>query len=674
MAQDVKKRIAQLRDEIRAHDYRYYVLNEPVLTDPQYDGLFAELKSLEQQHPDLVTPDSPTQRVSGQPLEIFGPVHHAIPMISIDNTYSADELKAFDDRVRRQLGHSRYSYVVELKIDGLAVSLRYENAALVLAATRGDGWTGDDVTANARTIKAIPLALRDGHEIPDVLEVRGEIYMPTAAFVALNRLREEADEPPFANPRNAAAGSLKLLDSRVTASRKLSFFAYAVGEVSRPLDQTHSDTLARLKELGLPVNPHTQEAADVAEAIALCDAWHTRRRTLPYQIDGMVIKVNRLDQQDLLGATARAPRWCIAYKFPADRAQTVVESIDVQVGKSGILTPVANLTAVRLAGTTIRRATLHNFDEVSRLDVRCGDTVLIEKAGEVIPQVVEVKTELRPSHSEPFPVPRTCPECGHAVVKDEGGVYIRCPNPGCVAQLKERLRYFAGRDQMDIEHLGPALIEQLVASKVVRSSVADLYTLTKEQLLHLDHMADKSADRVIAAIEKSKTRSLWRLIAGLGIRHIGVQSAQILATHLGSLEALMDTSAEALQSVDQIGPVAGQSLYEYFHDPGNRAVITKLLNAGVRPESPHPKPGAKAAGPLAGKTVVVTGSLEAFTRAQAREAISDADGKVSESVSKKTDYVVAGKDAGSKLDKARALDVPVLSEEQFIRILGRHTP
>ena len=672
MAQDVKRRIEQLRDEIRGHDYRYYVLNQPAISDVRYDELFAELKALEQHRPDLVAPDSPTQRVSDRPLEGFGTVRHAIPMISIDNTYSADELRAFDERVQRQLGNADYGYVVELKIDGLAISLRYETGALVRAATRGDGDRGDDVTANVRTIKAVPLVLLGGSPLPAVLEVRGEIYMPTTAFVELNRLREEAAEPPFANPRNAAAGSLKLLDPRITASRNLSFFAYAVGEASGPMARTHWDTIGRLKDLGLPVNPHIKQAADIGRVTEICHSWHTQRHDLPYQIDGMVIKVNRMDQQAVLGATARAPRWCIAYKFPAERAQTVVESIDVQVGKSGILTPVANLKQVRLAGTTVKRASLHNFDEIYRLDARCGDTVLIEKAGEIIPQVVDVKKDIRPRDSKPFPIPQRCPECGHKVVKDEGGVYIRCPNPDCIAQLKERLRFFAGRDQMDIEHLGPALIDQLVASKAIRTGVAELYELTKETLLELDRMAEKSASNVIAAIEKSKTRPLWRLIAALGIRHIGRHSAQILAEHFRSFEALMDASVEVLQTIDQIGPTMAQSVHDYFHDPRNRAVIKQLLAAGVRPEPPPMV--LHSAGPLAGKTVVVTGTLESLTRQQAQDAVRQAGGKVSETVGKKIDYVVAGKDPGSKLDKALALGVTVLSEQKFLQMLGRPLP
>lgn len=671
MAQSIKKRIEELREEIRGHDYRYYVLAQPVISDQRYDQLFAELKALERDHPEWITPDSPTQRVSDRPLDGFVAVRHAVPMISIDNTYSDEDLQAFDERVRRQLGHRRYGYVVELKIDGLAVSLRYENGVLVRAATRGDGDAGDDVTANVRTVKAVPLVLLDRGHTPAVLEVRGEIYMPTAAFTELNRLREEAAEPPFANPRNAAAGSLKLLDPRITASRNLAFVAYALGEVSQPLANTHWDTLVRFKGLGFPVDSYTQSAEDIGKVVEICKAWSVRRHDLPYQTDGIVIKVNRLDQQELLGSTARAPRWCIAYKFPAERARTVVESIDVQVGKSGILTPVANLRPVRLAGTTVKRASLHNFDELNRLDVRCGDAVLIEKAGEIIPQVVEVNPDLRPADSRPFPIPKRCPECGHKVVKDEGGVYVRCPNPDCVAQLKERLRYFAGRDQMDIAHLGPALIDQLVGAGLIRTSVAEIYRLTKASLLRLDRMADRSAANVITAIQESKTRPLWRLIAALGIRHIGVQSAQVLAEHFGSLEALMAASVEDLSGVDQIGPTIAQSVHGFFHHPRNQAVIERLLAGGVRAVAPQRS--ARADSPLSGKAVVVTGTLDGFTRQQAYEAIRLAGGRPSDTVSKKTHFVVAGREPGSKLDKARALGIAVLDEQQFRQRLGHRS-
>ena len=682
MAKDVKKRAEQLRNEIRRHDYLYYVLNQPEISDRQYDKLFAELKALEQANPQLITPDSPTQRVSGQPLEGFTTVRHAVPMLSMDNTYNADELRAFDERVRKQLGSSSlrdkdYDYVVELKIDGLAISLRYEKGTLVTAATRGDGEVGDDVTANVRTIKAIPLVLlRDPRShggrpapaeagVPDVLEVRGEVYMPTKSFIKLNKLRQAAGEPVFANPRNAAAGSLKLLDARITAQRNLSFFAHSIGELSQPLAENHYQILQKFKKFGLPVNPHTKRAKNIDEVIDICLGWDEKSLKLDYKIDGMVIKVNSFRQRDILGATGRAPRWCISYKFPAERAETVIESIDVQVGKSGILTPVANLTPVQLSGTTVKRASLHNFDELRRLDARCGDTVLIEKAGEIIPQVVQVKKESRPADAKPFKIPKKCPNCGSAVVKDEEGVYIRCVNPDCLGQLKELLRYFAGRDQMDIEHLGPSLIDQLVDRGLVKN-FADLYKLQKSQVAGLERMAEKSAANVIEAIERSKTRPLWRLIAALGIRHIGGQSAQILADHFGDLSALMSAEKESLSAVDQIGPTMAQSVYEYFRNSRNRAVIDELLAAGVRPRKPKVE---RRSDKLVGKTIVVTGTLENFTRQQAEDAIRQAGGKPSSSVSKKTDFVLAGKEPGSKLDKARKLGVKVIDEKQFLQMI-----
>jgi DNA ligase (NAD+) len=505
----------------------------------------------------------------------------------------------------------------------------------------------------------------DGGGIPGILEVRGEVYMPTKSFIELNKQRSQTGELVFANPRNAAAGSLKLLDARITAARNLSFFAYAAGEVSEPLAQTHYETLQKFKQFGLPVNPHNAKARDIEQVIDICFSWSEKRLTLDYKTDGMVIKINHFDQRDALGATGRAPRWCISYKFAAERAQTTIESIDVQVGKSGILTPVANLVPVQLAGTTVKRASLHNFDELARLDARCGDTVLIEKAGEIIPQVVEVEKELRPAGAVPFKVPAKCPNCGSAVAKDKEGVYIRCVNPDCLGQLKERLRYFAGRDQMDIEHLGPALIEQLVESGLVKN-FADLYKLQKSDLMTLERMGEKSADNVIAAIEKSKARPLWRLVAALGIRHIGGQSADILAEHFGSLDALMAADVEALQAVEQIGPKIAESVYEYFRNPANRAVIEGLLTAGVRPEQPKK---VRRAGKLAGKTIVVTGTLEKFTRPQIEQAIKQAGGKTSSSVSKKTDFVLAGKEPGSKLDKARQLGVKVIDEKQFQEII-----
>jgi DNA ligase (NAD+) len=543
----------------------------------------------------------------------------------------------------------------------LAISLRYENGHLTRAATRGDGRRGDDVTSNIRTIKAIPLSL-DGKNIPNLLEIRGEVYMPKAAFAELNTAKVEAGEPEFANPRNAAAGSLKLLDARITATRKLAFFAYSLGQVSEPLAENHFDSLQKLKDLGLPVNT-IEKAKNIDKALKICHQWEKKKDSLDYQIDGMVIKVNRYDQHDRLGTTGRAPKWCIAYKFAAEQAETTVESIDVQVGKNGTLTPVANLKPVQLAGTTVKRATLHNFEQVARLDVRCGDTVIIEKAGEIIPQVVDVIVKQRDLFkSQPFEMPTQCPACGGDVEKDENGVYLRCVNPNCTAQLKERLEYFVGKGQMDIDKLGPALIEQLVETKLVKT-FADIYTLRFDQIVQLDRMADKSAANVADSIEKSRTRPLWRLIAALGIRNVGGQSAQILADEFGSLDKLMDATAEELTAIDQIGPIMAESIHDYLHDDDNVKVIEAMLAAGVKPTAPK----EKASSVLEGMTIVVTGTLKNHTRQQIEQMIKDHGGKTSSSVSKKTSLLVAGENAGSKLEKAQKLGVEIIDEAEFIK-------
>ncbi len=664
MADDIAQQIEDLRSQIRRHDHLYYVLSQPEISDQEYDRLFEQLKQLEQQHPLLITPDSPTQRVSGQPLEGFEKIAHTIPMLSINNTYNANELRDFNGRVAKSLETNDYEYVVESKIDGLAISLRYENGILKTAATRGDGNTGDDVTANVKTIKAIPLALLDNIVIPGILEIRGEVFMPNESFAQLNKLKEENEEQPFANPRNAAAGSLKLLDARITARRNLSFLAYATGELSEPLESDHYQTLEQFKQLGLPVNPYIKRAKAIDDVIKICMDWQNARPKLDYQIDGMVIKVNRFDQRDILGATGRAPKWCIAYKFPAEQAETIVESITVQVGKSGILTPVANLKAVQLSGTTVQRASLHNFDQLRRLDVRQGDTVVIEKAGEIIPQVVEVKKELRPARTEEFAIPTTCPNCDSQVRKDDNGVYIRCTNPGCSAQLKERLKYFAGRDQMDIENLGSSLIEQLVATQLVKN-FADLYKLSTDQLVSLERMAEKSASNVITAIEKSKTQPLWRFIAALGIPLIGSQSAQILADHFGSLEKLLAADIETLEAIDQIGPIMAQSICKYFNNDKNKQLIEQLLNSGLEPKCEQ----KTSTGKLTGRIFVLTGTLQNYKRSEIEKMIKDEDGKISSSVSKKTDYLLAGENPGSKLDKANKLGVKVIDEKEFLNII-----
>ncbi len=665
--QDWITQLERLRAEIRRHDQLYYVHNRPEISDQEYDRLFSELKRLETEHPELITPDSPTQRVSEKPLEAFESVTHTVPMLSIDNTYSDEELREFDDRVARGLENRDYQYVVELKIDGLAMSLRYEKGLLTRAATRGDGVTGDDVTANVKTIRSVPLRLT-GSEIAPLLEVRGEVYMPKASFEELNRLRMEAGEVEFANPRNAAAGSLKLLDSRITATRGLAFFAYSLPHTVEPIAESHYDALQMLKKAGLPVNPYIQKAADIDEVISICKLWDKNKTTLDYPIDGMVIKVNRFDQQRRLGTTGRAPRWCIAFKFPAERAETLVESIEVQVGKTGTLTPVANLKPVPLAGTTVKRATLHNFEQLQRLDVRVGDTVMIEKAGEIIPQVVEVLEKGRLLFStRPYEIPTQCPECGGPVRKDEAGVYLRCVNPECPAQLIERLKYFVGRGQMDIEHLGPALLEQLVQKGLVRT-IADLYKLSFAQVGQLERMGDKSAANVIGALDDSKHRPLWRLIAGLGIRHVGGQLAEILANQFGSLEALMEADLESLESTHQIGEEIAKSVYEYFRNEKNLRMIGELLASGVHPEPPQQLQGEQ---PLTGKTIVVTGTLKHFGRDEIEHTIKDHGGKASSSVSKKTSFVLVGENPGTKLDKANQLGVPIIDETEFLRMIGR---
>ena len=679
MSKDAAKRISELREAIRRHDHSYYVRNEPKITDQQYDKLFAELKSLEADHPEFVTSDSPTQRVSESPVAGFETVAHSVPMLSIDNTYNADDLCEFDKRIAKGIGSSEYDYVIELKIDGLAISLRYEKGQLTRGVTRGDGAKGDDVTSNIRTIKAIPLSL-SGEDVPAVLEVRGEVYMPKKSFAELNALRGDNGEALFANPRNAAAGSLKLLDARITAGRKLAFFAYSIGQGTAKVANDHYTALNKLKSMGLPVNPNIKKAADIDEVIKICQGWDKKKQPLDYQIDGMVIKVNRFDQHGVLGSTGRAPKWCISYKFPAEQCQTIVESIDVQVGKTGNLTPVVNLRPVKLAGTTVKRASLHNFDLLREKDVRVGDEVIIEKAGEIIPQVVsnmsKAKRQAGLFDSEEFAIPTKCPECKQDVEvktetrKDTDGndrtyTTVKCVNDNCLAKLKERIKYFVGRGQMDIENLGDMLVGQLVDKGLVKN-FADLYRLQFHKIAELDRMAEKSAANVMDSIDASKTQPLWRFVVGLGIPNVGGQLAETLANEFGSLDALMVAGSERLIEVEGIAETIANGVCDYFANEENAAVINEMLDLGVRPAAPK----AKASEVLAGKTIVVTGTLEKFTRLTIKQAIKDNGGKASSSVSKKTDYVVAGANAGSKLDKANKLGVEVISEDDFIKMIG----
>ena len=676
-------RINRLREQIRRHDHLYYVDAAPEISDRRYDRLLDELKGLEAKNPDLITPDSPTQRVGGEPIEGFETVTHSSPMLSIDNTYSRDELREFDDRVRRALGDRQFHYLVDPKIDGVAVSLRYESGRLMLAATRGDGRRGDDITANARTIRSIPLRL-GGRNVPDVVEVRGEIYWPRSAFNAFNARRAAANaklaaagkkvsakpRPVFANPRNGAAGTLKQLDPRVVAERGLAFIAHGLGETSPRPARRAGEIMADLKGRGIPASPHAKVCADLDAAWAEIERWLALRGQVEYETDGMVLKVDELDLRDELGATSRYPRWCIAYKYEAERAETVLESVDFQVGRLGTVTPVAHFQPVQLGGTTVSNASLHNFDQIDRLDVRVGDTIMVEKAGEIIPQVVAVSHEKRPARTSAIAEPAACPSCSQPVARDEGGVYLRCANPECPAQIRERLKFFAGRNQMDIENLGPAIVDQLVERGLVRH-FADLYALRTEDLVGLERMGDKSSENLLAAIEASKSRGPSPLLAALGIRHVGGRVAEVLAGHFGGVDAVAAAGEQELTEIDEIGPVIAASVHQFFHGDAGRGLVRRLKQAGLDMTGPKRRPPAGGqAGPLAGKTVVVTGSLANFSRKEAKDAIKAAGGRAASSVSAKTDFVVGGESPGAKADKARSLGVEVIDEAEFVRRLG----
>ncbi|WP_027717819.1 NAD-dependent DNA ligase LigA [Desulfovirgula thermocuniculi] len=660
----VKQRLEELRREIEYHNYRYYVLDDPEISDERYDALMRELLKLESQYPSLVTPDSPSQRVGGRPREGFATVRHRVPMLSLSNAFGEEELRDFDRRVRTLLGGEKVEYVAELKIDGLAVSLRYENGLLVTGATRGDGETGEDITANLKTVRAVPLRLR--REVP-LLEVRGEAYMPKEAFLRLNEAREEAGEPLFANPRNAAAGSLRQLDPAVTASRQLSFFAYGIGESEGFAARTHAETLTALRELGIPVNRHWQLLPHIEEVIAYCRHWQEKRHELPYAIDGIVVKVNSLEQQARLGATMKSPRWAIAYKFPAEQARTRVKEIILRVGRTGVLTPTAILEPVRLAGTTVTKATLHNEDFIREKDIRIGDTVIVQKAGDIIPEVVAVDVKSRTGRETPFVMPRHCPACGAEAVRPPGEAATRCTNIACPARLREGLIHFASRNAMDIAGLGQAVVGQLVAAGLVKDP-ADLYYLRFDQLVGLERLGPKSAQNLLAAIEKSKSNPLHRLIFALGIRHVGERAARILAAHFGSLERLSRATYEELVALPEIGPKIAASVTGFFAQEENRRVLDKLVAAGVNTREVQEEEKEK---PLAGKVFVLTGTLERFTRKEAEEIIVRLGGRVSSSVSRHTDYVVVGANPGSKYEKALSLGVPIIREDEFIKLIGQ---
>ncbi len=672
-----EQEIAELQEQINRHDYLYYVEGKPEISDREYDRLFDRLKELEAAHPELATPDSPTQRVGGEPIEGFAHVTHAVPMLSIDNTYNEAEVREFDGRVVKGLEGGAYEYIVDPKIDGVSASLRYEDGVLVLGATRGDGRTGDDVTANVKTIRSIPLRLR-GKDWPQVLEVRGEVYWPRKEFDAFNTKREKEGLEQFANPRNATAGTLKQLDSKVVAGRGLAFTAHGFGEIvasapsSRREFETAADLFAAMKRWGIPTNPHTRICKNADEVIAFIEKWESQRHDLPYETDGLVVKVNRLDQRETLGSTSRYPRWCIAYKYAAEQAESVLRSVDFQVGKLGTITPRAVMDPMQLSGTTVRHATLHNFDQVERLDVRIGDTVVVEKAGEIIPQVIRVVAEKRPKDAKKIVPPKKCPVCGGVVAKDEGGVYIRCINPSCEAQLKERLRYFCGRDQMDVEGAGEVLVEQLVDSGLVHQ-FADLYALKdrRDALVALERMGEKSADNLLAGIERSKKQPLARVLAALNIRHVGAATAEVLAEHFGEMGRIAEATEDELQQVEGVGPELASSIRQFFSSAAGRKAWQSLCEAGVNMK--QPKTARSGEQPLAGKTIVVTGTLENWGRNEVERLIKELGGKPVGSVSRKTDFVLAGSDPGSKLAKAHELHVKVLSEADFMSLIRRQS-
>ena len=671
MAQtSAEREIAALRAQINWHNRLYHVDAAPEISDKDFDLLLKRLEALEADHPELISPDSPTQRVGGEPLASFATVLHTVPMLSIDNTYSDDEIREWDVRVRKALNPGdSVRYVVELKVDGVAVSLRYEHGRFVQGATRGDGERGDDISQNLRTVREIPLTL--GDHPPELIEVRGEVFMTNSELVRLNEIRKSQDETPFANPRNSTAGSLKLLDPRLCGLRRLRFVSHGLGESQGLASKSYEDVIQKMKGWGIPVGVETRSFDSIEGVIAHARLWADKRNTLDFQTDGLVVKVDDLSQRDRLGARSKSPRWVIAFKYEAEQAITKIVGIQVYVGKTGKLTPVAELTPVLLAGTTVKRASLHNADEILRKDVRIGDVVVIQKAGEIIPQVVRVEADARNGSETPFRFPTTCPSCGAEVVRSDGEVDFHCVNPPsrCPDQLKEWLRWFAHRDAMDIDGLGTKLIEQL-ADKGLVKSLADLYRLDEATLSDLDRMGKKSATNLVAAIESTKNRTLDRFLTGLTIRHVGVRSAEILAERFATLDALRSAPLEAIENVPEIGPVVAASVYAFFQDEENQRLLDDLNAVGVHPEPFMP---ARASGgnlAFAGKTFVLTGTLPKRSRAEAEAIIKQQGGKVTGSVSKSTSFVLAGEEAGSKLEKAKQMNIAVIDEIEFERMAG----
>jgi DNA ligase (NAD+) len=668
MSSSAKSEIERLRDEINRHNHLYYAEARPEISDLEFDRLLKRLEELERKHPEYDSPDSPTHKVGGAPVEGFETVTHRLPMLSIDNVYDENGVREFDTRIRKLIEPGEeIEYVVEYKVDGVALALIYENGALVQGITRGDGRQGDDVTHNARTLLGVPLRLR-GKKYPRVFEVRGEAFISNADFAHIRAAQAEAGEQPFANSRNATAGALKLLDPKLCAKRKVRFYAHSGGFIEPDPFRTHVDFLECAQGAGIPLVPRRKVLAGIDHALEYCQELMEQIHELEFEVDGFVIKVNDLDQRRRMGATSKNPRWLIAYKFEKYEGTSRIEDITIQVGKTGTLTPVAHLRPVEIAGTTVSRASLHNRDELVRLGVKIGDWVVVEKAGKIIPHVVRIEEHRRDGTERDFHFPTKCPECHTSVEKDEGGVYIRCPNPSCPAQLRESVRFYASRAAMDIEGLGIKLIEQLTDSGLVKN-FADIYRLKdrRDELINLERMGEKSVDNLLEGIEASRTRPLWRLLTGLNIRHIGTRTAQILADEFGTLDEIIKQSAEQLAAVLEIGPVIAQSVYDYFHSKIGEEIVGELRKMGLDFGSPVTK---KAAGVLTGKTIVVTGTLQKYSRDEIKELIHTHGGKPAGSVSKQTDFVVAGEKAGSKLDKAHALGIRVLTEDEFEKLLG----
>lgn len=664
--EDAKKRMEQLYDDIETHNHRYYVLDDPLISDEEYDALMRELVQLEKDYPQWKKKHSPTERVGGEPLPHFTKVEHEIPMLSLGNAFNEQELRDFDRRVRQGLAGEDVQYVCELKIDGLAVSLTYREGEFFRGATRGDGTVGEDISHNLKTIRSIPLSLKQKVN----LEVRGEAFMPKSEFERINQLKEAHGEPLFANPRNAAAGSLRQLDPKIAAERKLDIFLYGVARLEGVEAASHSESLAQLDALGLKTNPHRTVVRTVEDMVDFIKEWTENRAKLPYEIDGIVIKVDRFDQQRRLGTTAKSPRWAIAYKFPAEEAVTILHDIEVNVGRTGAVTPTALLEPVLLAGTTVKRASLHNEDLIREKDIRIGDHVVVKKAGDIIPEVIRALPEKRTGKEQIYRMPTHCPECESELVHLDGEVALRCINPQCPAHIKEGMIHFVSRDAMNIEGLGERIILQLYEHQLVRD-VADLYFLKREDLLQLERMGEKSVDNLLRAIEASKGNSVEKLIFGLGIRFVGAKAARLLAQHFQALDRLMQANSEELQAIDEIGPRMAESIVEYFSLPEARETIARLKEAGVnmRYTGPMPAQGEALDSPFAGKTVVLTGTLTQLTRGEAKAKLEALGAKVTGSVSRNTDIVIAGEKAGSKLDKARELGIEVWNEEDMFKRL-----